>query len=110
MSISDRYRSLADDIKAFVASQKKQINKDSSPELNQALRSVSKGYQIVDELREGVGEIPRIRLEDDLTPILMKAHNNLDRGRLAFLDAEDEKSAVTVWELQQTIYRLLNDL
>lgn len=110
MSISERYRSLAEDIKAFVNTQKKLINKESDPLLQQALRAVSKGYRIVDDLREGVGEIPRIRLEDDLTPILMKVHNNLDRGRLEFLDAGDEKSAVEVWELQQTIYRLLNDL
>lgn len=110
MSISDRYRSLAEDIKAFISVQKKQIGKDSKPSLQQALRSVKKGYKVIDELREGVGEIPRIRLEDDLTPILMKAHNNLDRGRLEFLDGEDEKSAADVWELQQTIYRLLNDL
>ena len=55
MSISDRYRSLIEDIKAFVATQKKQINKDSSPGLQQALRSVTKGYKVVDALREGVG-------------------------------------------------------
>ena len=110
MSVSDRYRSLAEDIKAFVATQKKQVHKESSPGQQQALKSVAKGYKIIDELREGVGEIPRIRLEEDLTPILMKAHNTLDRGRLEYLDAEDEKSAVAVWELQQTIYRLLNDL
>lgn len=110
MSISDRYRSLAEDIKAFVAGQKKQINSDAAPALQQALRSVSRGYRVIDDLREGVGEIPRIRLEDDLTPVLMKAHNYLDRGRLDYLEAEDEKSAAAVWELQQTIYRLLNDL
>ena len=61
MSISDRYRSLAEDIKVFIAAQKKQINKDSDPALKQALRAVTKGYKIVDDLREGVGEIPRIR-------------------------------------------------
>ena len=110
MSISDRYRSLAEDIKVFIAVQKKQINKDSDPALKQALRAVTKGYKIVDDLREGVGEIPRIRLEEDLTPVLMKVHNNLDRGRLDYLEADDEKSATAVWELQQTIYRLLNDL
>ena len=110
MSISDRYRSLAEDIKAFIATQKKTINKDSIPELQQALRSVSKGYRVIDELREGVGEVPRIRLDEELTPLLMKVYNSLDQGRLNFLDAEDEPSAIEVWELQQTIYRLLNDL
>lgn len=110
MSISDRYRSLAEDIKAFIATQKKQINADSIPALQQAMKSVSKGYRVIEELREGVGEVPRIRLDDELTPVLMKAHNALDRGRLDYLEAGDEKSALEVWELQQTIYRLLNDL
>lgn len=110
MSISDRYRSLAEDVKAFITTQKKQINSDATPALQQALKSVSRGYRVIDELREGVGEVPRIRLEDELTPVLMKAHNALDRGRLDYLEADDEKSAAAVWELQQTIYRLLNDL
>jgi hypothetical protein len=110
MSVSERYRSLIEDIKAFVATQKKQVNSSSPPAVQQGLRAVTKGFRAVDELSEGVGEIPRIRLEDELTPVLMKAHNNLDRGRLNYLEAGDEKSAAAVWELQQTIYRLLNNL
>ena len=110
MSISERYRSLTEDIRAFVNAQKKLIDADSTQELRQALKAVSKGYQIVDALNESVGEIHRIRLEDELTPVLMKAHNNLDQGRLNYLEAGDEKSAAAVWELQQTIYRLLNNL
>ena len=110
MSVSERYRSLAEDIKAFIAIQKKQVNSDSLPAVQQALRSVSKGYRAVNELSESVGEIHRIRLEDELTPVLMQAHNNLDQGRLNYLEADDEKNAAAVWELQQTIYRLLNNL
>ena len=110
MSISDRYRSLAEDVKTFIAIQKKKANPESTPEMQKALQSVSRASRVIEELREGVGEVPRIRLEEELTPVLMKAHNALDRGRLDYLEADDQKSAAMVWELQQTIYRLLNDL
>ncbi|MBW2511552.1 MAG: hypothetical protein JRE01_05925 [Deltaproteobacteria bacterium] len=49
-------------------------------------------------------------LEYKLTPILLKAHNNLDRARLTFTAEGLDEFAVQAWELQQKIYRLLNDL
>jgi hypothetical protein len=110
MNISDRYRSLAEDIGAFIDTQKKLSNSDSNPDLKKALRYVSKGYRGIQELHESVGEVPRIRLEEELTPVLMKAHDTLDQGRLEYIDADEDDLADDVWELQQTIYRLLNAL
>jgi uncharacterized protein (UPF0332 family) len=49
-------------------------------------------------------------LEYKLTPVLLKAHNSLDRARLTFEEEDLDESVATAWELQQKIYRLLNDL
>jgi hypothetical protein len=40
----------------------------------------------------------------------MKVHDVLDQGRLEYIDADEDTLADEVWELQQTIYRLLNAL
>ena len=110
MSISDRYRSLADDVSRFSVRIQKKYGENDEPLMKAALKSLKKADGVIDELKEGVGEIPRIRLEDQLTPVLLKGHNNLDRSRLEFTEAGKEDVAKEVWELQQTIYRLLNDL
>ncbi len=110
MNISERYRSLAEDINEFVTAQQKLIDSDSSPALKKALKSISKGYRVIEELRETVGEIPRIRLEEELTPVLMKAHDAFDKGRLEYIDDEEDDRADEVWELQQKVYRMLNAL
>jgi hypothetical protein len=72
------------------------------------VKKASKGLQ---EWVEQVGEVPRMRLESELTPILLKAHDTLDKARLVFEDIEGlDAQADATWELQQKIYRLLNDL
>ena len=62
------------------------------------------------ELIERVGEIPRMRLEAELTPVLITAHKQLDWARLLFEEAGEQARAVAAWELEQKVYRLLNDL
>lgn len=74
------------------------------------MQMVGKAVHGLDELREQVGEIPRIRLEAELTPVLLKAHSNLDRARLLFEEVGAEDRAAATWEMEQKIYRLLNDL
>ena len=71
------------------------------------VKKASKGLQ---EWVDQVGEIPRMRLESQLTPVLMKAHDTLDGARLVFEEAGLTEQADGTWELQQKIYRLLNDL
>ena len=51
-----------------------------------------------------------MRLESQLTPVLMKAHETLDKARLLFEEQDFDDYAATTWQLQQKIYRLLNDL
>jgi hypothetical protein len=110
MSVSDRYRALVDEATAFVEDQTKAAGAEPADEVRLALKALRKGVDVLAELREGVGEVPRIRLELELTPVLLKAHNHIDRGRLDFLAADCEKPAAAAWDLQQSIYRLLNDL
>lgn len=105
MSISDRYRSVVADVRAFCAGLPV-LGEVPTPEgrsLQQALLGLA-------ELEEQVGEIPRIRLEAELTPVLLKAHGQLDRARLLFEECGAEDRGAAVWELEQKIYRLLNDL
>jgi len=105
MSISDRYR----DIYREVVTCRDGLT-DLPQEAAQAVRSVNKGAEVLSEWVEQVGEIPRMNLEHKLTPVLLKAHNHLDRGRLLFEESGLEDQAATAWGLQQKIYRLLNDL
>ena len=110
MTISERYRDLSEEVRIYASIQKKKLGKEAEGPLKDALKALKKADTVLAELQESVGEIPRIRLEDELTPVLMNGHNYLDRSRLGFLEAEEEKIAAEVWELQQVIYRLLNDL
>ena len=110
MSISDRYRSLSEEVARFTKIQNKKFGDEVEGPVKDALKALKKADSVLDELKESVGEIPRISLEFKLTPVLMKGHNNLDRARLEFEAAEEGDVAKEVWELQQTIYRLLNDL
>lgn len=110
MSISDRYRALSEEVSRFTTRQLKIHSEEVESPLKDALKALKKADKVLDELKESVGEIPRISLEFKLTPVLMKGHNNLDRSRLEFIEAGEEKIASEIWNLQQTIYRLLNDL
>ena len=106
MSISNRFRDIAKDVEAF----RVQL-KGSDPKAEQGARIVKKASKGLQEWAEPVGEIPRMRLEFQLTPILLKAHDSLDKARLFFEDIEGlDAEADTAWDLQQKIYRLLNDL
>jgi len=110
MSISDRYRALAAEVSAFAAEQQRQAGAEPTESLCHAFKSLDKAIAAIGELLDGVGDVPRIRLEVELTPVLLKAHNHIDRGRLDFIEAGADKAAAAAWDLQQAIYRLLNDL
>lgn len=105
MNISDRYRQLVEEVRA--CSDKVE---GTDAERGREERLVEQAYQLLDELKERVGDIPRIRLEAQLTPVLLKAHNCLDGARLLLDEQNKTQLADDVWNLQQTIYRLLNDL
>jgi len=106
MSISARYRTLADDTRLL---QKKILT--STPDLQVRVdRELAKAAETLESLAEQVGEIPQFKLEKELTPVLIKAHGELDRARLLLEDADDEDNAERIWDMEQLLYRLLNDL
>ncbi len=105
MSVSNRFRDISREVLDFLEKLDNQgaITKDGS-------RAVRKACAELAEWAEQVGEIPRMNLEFKLTPILLKAHNSLDRARLIFEEHGLDEQATATWDLQQKIYRLLNDL
>ena len=105
MSISDRYRDIYRQVQVF--GNTLHAYQEQAP---QASKAVSKAVDGLEQLREQVGDIPRMHLEAKLTPVLLKAHNHLDRGRLLLDEGGLEDLAADAWDLQQSIYRLLNDL
>ncbi len=106
MNISDRYRQLVNDARALLET----LSSPASTEPGREFRSVSQAVQELAELQEKVGEIPRIRLESQLTPVLLKAHGYLDRARLLLEEDGREDAAAAVWDMEQKVYRLLNEL
>ena len=104
MSISNRFRDISKDVASF----RKKLQGEET--LEPGARLVKKAGKGLHEWDEQVGEIPRMRLEAELTPVLMKAHDTLDRARLVFEEADRTDQASATWDLQQKIYRLLNDL
>ncbi len=105
MSISTRFRDISRDVTNYfndLSSQGEATDKGG--------REVKKARAELNEWTEQVGEIPRMSLEYKLTPVLLKAHNNLDRARLIFEEDGLDAQAKAAWALQQKIYRLLNDL
>jgi|GEM_PF-397383 len=105
VTISDRYRELTDEAGRLL----RQLEADPEALPSEA-KWLGQATETLDELSEGVGEIPRMRLESRLTPVLLRAHNRLDRARLLIEERGEEDCAASVWELEQRIYRLLNDL
>ena len=105
MSVSNRFR----DIYREVADLQDQLD-GLGETAGQGAKAVRKACTELAEWAQQVGDIPRMNLEFKLTPVLLKAHNNLDRARLLLAGDGREDQAATIWELQQKIYRLLNDL
>ena len=105
MTISDRYRQIVADLAAC-----QNLLTAGSEDLSAEKKIVAGAAAQLGELIDQVGEIPRIRLETQLTPVLLKAHSQLDRARLLLEERDQDEASDAVWELQQAIYRLLNDL
>jgi len=105
MTISDRYRQIVAEIEACQT-----LLSAGSEDLSRESKIVGGAATQLYELLDQVGEIPRIRLESQLTPVLLKAHSQLDRARLLLEERDQDEASDAVWDLQQAIYRLLNDL
>lgn len=105
MAISNRYREISREVDALLADLGTQ-----GLEQSQGPRKVARALKILQECLERVGDIPRMRLEAELTPVLISAHKQLDWARLQFEEEHDQDRAAAVWDLEQKVYRLLNDL
>lgn len=105
MAISDRYREISREVDALLVELRTQ-----DLDQQQGTRKVARALKILEECLERVGDIPRMRLEAELTPVLISAHKQLDWARLQFEEDDEEGRAAAVWDLEQKVYRLLNDL
>lgn len=106
MSISVRYRQILEQIEADADRLYETLPEDTG----KALRLVDLVAEEMQDWVESVGEIPQFKLEEKLSPVLLKAHADLDRARVMLEDADHKAAGSVVWELEQSLYRLLNDL
>lgn len=75
-----------------------------------ALRLIDIATEELQDWVDLVGEIPRLQLEFKLSPVLLKAHGQLDRARVLLEAGNHQSASELIWELEQSIYRLLNKL
>lgn len=106
MRISDRYRQIYEGVN----SQLDKLKPGGDEGVVSALQALCNGADELEAHLETVGEIPQIKLEQRLSPVLLNAHAQLDRARVLFESAGMDREASNLWELEQQIYRLLNDL
>jgi hypothetical protein len=106
MTISERYRQVHDQIEREADRLYEQLPETAT----KALLLVDQAAEELQDCLDGVGEIPQFQLESKLAPVFLRAHEQLDRARVMLSDDSHEKAAATIWELEQLIYRLLNDL
>ncbi len=106
MSISARYRQILEQIEAEID----QLYEELPETTANALRSADIAVEELQDWVEAVGEIPQFQLENKLSPVLLTAHERLDRARVLLEEGEHKQAAAKVWDQEQMIYRLLNDL
>ena len=106
MSISERYRDLVDEVAVMIRAFE---NDEATCSAKRALRVIEQAQKMLAGMAEDVGAIPRMKIESELSPVLLDAHNLLDRGRL-LLEEQQLAAAHKVWDIQKKLYRLLNDL
>ncbi|MEA3465449.1 MAG: hypothetical protein U9R29_05505 [Thermodesulfobacteriota bacterium] len=107
MSISERYRELVAEVQVLIKGLRSDEQSDAT---ERVFRVIDQAVAILAEHEEEVGEIPRMRIDRDLSPVLLDAHNLFDRARLLLEEDECDKEAAKVWDVQKKLYRLLNDL
>ena len=106
MSISERYRQILEQLETE-ADRLYEVLPETTAN---ALRLVDLAVEEMQDLLEAVGEIPQYQLEPKLSPVLLTCHAHLDRARVMLEGGGHEKAAASVWEVEQLLYRLLNDL
>ena len=107
MKIADRYRQLAQQ-SAILA--RKFAEQPDGLRIDRAVDLLTNATEELSAWSERVGEIPQLQLENKLSPVLLQVHSTLDRARVLYEDAEKTAEGAQIWEVEQLIYRLLNDL
>ena len=107
MKITERFRQLTqisgDLVNIFVS-------QPDGVRIDRAVSLLKKSQAELVEWDEQVGEIPQMRLEQKLSPVLLQVHETLDRARVLYEDAGKTDEGALIWDLEQRVYRLLNDL
>ncbi|MDA3902894.1 MAG: hypothetical protein PF441_05510 [Desulfuromusa sp.] len=106
MSITERYRQILERIDR----ESDHLYEILPEETANALRWVDIVAEELQDWVDLVGEIPQFQLEAKLSPVLLKAHGDLDRARVFLENSDHQEAGELVWELEQELYRLLNDL
>lgn len=106
MSISTRYRQILEQID----DESDRLYETLPESTASALRLVDIATEELQDWVDSVGEIPQFQLEEKLSPVLLKAHADLDRARVLLEESDHQQAGATIWELEQGLYRLLNDL
>ena len=106
MSISERYRQILAQMDAESDRFYDVLPEDTS----KALRLVDQAVEEMQDWATSVGEIPQLQLDSKLSPVILSIHGQLDRARVMLVDAGHQVQADKLWELEQMLYRLLNDL
>jgi len=107
MKIADRYRLIVEQARTLV---KTFSDQPDGKRIDRAVGLLEKGLAELREWEERVGEIPQMRLESKLSPVLLSVHTTYDRARVLYEDNGSEAEGAQIWEVEQMIYRLLNDL
>ncbi|MCF6178460.1 MAG: hypothetical protein L3J63_03595 [Geopsychrobacter sp.] len=107
MKVADRFRQLNQAATLLVGQFAAQPD---GMRIDRAVNLLKKGQAELAEWNEQVGEIPQMRLEQRLSPVLLKVHEIFDRARVLYEDADKEDAGESIWSLEQQVYRLLNDL
>ncbi|MCK7474449.1 MAG: hypothetical protein MZV49_14910 [Rhodopseudomonas palustris] len=103
MTISDRYREITREVQSLCHRPGRGRRRGGRPP---DLARRERPWRCSTSCSNAVGDIPRIKLESKLTPVLLKAHQKLDQARLLFEEAGEEDRAAKSWELEQKIYRV----
>ena len=106
MSFSERYRQILERIDC----ESDHLYEILPESTGKALRLVDIAAEELQDWVDSVGEIPQFQLEAKLSPVLLQAHGHLDRARVLLEEGGHQKGGELVWELEQGLYRLLNDL
>ncbi len=107
MKVADRFRLLTQITSELVH---RFAGQPDGVRIDRAVSLLKKGHKELAEWSEQVGEIPQMRLENKLSPVLLQVHETLDRARVLYEDAEKNDEGASIWHVEQQVYRLLNDL